>query len=300
MIKKRIMVLLAAAVLLFVSASPVRAEADGSVIALGADLTAEERETVLTYLGTSEEEIEGQTVLTVTSEDAHRYLDSYIPQEVIGWNAISSCRIIPREEGYGLHVNLYNISYVTEEMYTNALATAGVRNADVIVASPSGATGTTALVGLLEAYRAQEGVLVSPEKIDSAIDEMVTTGAIADALEDKETAAQLIAAAKQAAAAKNISGEDELGVLIDDLAGRFGVTLSEENRQMAVELLKKLSGIKLDPQTLRAQSDGIYEKIRERGIDLSDYGVSESEFGGVLGFLAQFWNILTEYFKGLF
>ena len=297
---KRRIGLLFAVILTFLLSIPVFAATENDVVALGADLTAEDRETVLGYLGLTEEDLSGLTVLTITTQDAHRYLDGYLPQEVIGWNALSCCRLIPREEGYGIHVTAYNINYVTEAMYENALATAGVRNAEVIVASPNGATGTTALVGMLSAYSAREGVLITPEQIDSAVDEMVTTGALADSIGDKDKASDLIAAAKQIIASENLTDEEGIGSVIEDLAGQFDITLTEENKQDLMRLLKKISGIKLDPQALTGQAGNVYERIRERGIDLSAYGVSQAELGGILGFLARLWNSLTAYFSSLF
>lgn len=42
-------------------------------------------------------------------------------------------------------------------MYKNALTTAGITDADIIVAGPKPISGTAALVGIFEAYEAMTG-----------------------------------------------------------------------------------------------------------------------------------------------
>ena len=52
--------------------------ADKGVIALGADLSAEQKASVLSMMGVSEEELSNYTVITITNQDEHKYLDSYV------------------------------------------------------------------------------------------------------------------------------------------------------------------------------------------------------------------------------
>ena len=297
--KKIIVAAISAAILMTSLIVPAFAAEGESVVALGADLSAEDRAVALELLGTSEDALAGQTVLTVTSEDAHKYLDGYLPQDVIGTNALSCCRLVPAESGSGISVTTKNINYVTADMYKSALATAGVEDADVTVVSPHGATGTTALVGMLMAYGAKENILISAEKIDAAVGEMITTGQIGEAIEDPEKAVELVAAVKKVVAAKKLTNEDDIDTVITDIASELDVTLSDSEKHMIIDLMKKLSGIKLDPDMLSKQAGSIYERLTEKGIDLQEYGVSQSEMGGFLGTLAKLWNALMDFFRNL-
>ena len=61
-------------------------------------------------------------------------------------------------------------------MYKNALATAGIADAKIIVAGPFPISGTAALVGTLKAYEEMTGKKLDDKVTDAAMDELVTTG----------------------------------------------------------------------------------------------------------------------------
>src|SRR5690625_6661971 len=74
-----------------------------------------------------EESLDKDQITTVSNADEHKYLGDYIPAAQIGQNAISSAMIVIGEKGDGLSLQLNNINYITEQMYGNALSTAGDR-----------------------------------------------------------------------------------------------------------------------------------------------------------------------------
>ena len=172
----------------------VHADATGTpYVSLGADLDAGQRASVLELLGVSEADLEQYTVVTVTNEEEYEYLGDYLDAEVIGDQAISSALVVGREEGHGIQVTTQNVTYCTVGMYQNALATAGLKNADVTVAGPVKVTGTAALIGVMKAYSEMTGTPVEATKIDAATDELITTGDLGQSLGDTEQAENLVA-----------------------------------------------------------------------------------------------------------
>ena len=151
---------------------------DKPYLALGADLTADQQHTVLSYLGVDAADFDQYDVVYVSNEEEHKYLDSYVPKKQIGTRALSSVLISLTDEGSGLKVSTYNINYCTAGMYKNALSTAGVQDANVIVAGPFPLSGTAALVGTFEAYEKLTGKTLDENVVDAAMDELVTTGDI--------------------------------------------------------------------------------------------------------------------------
>lgn len=125
---------------------------DKPYLALGADLTADQQHTVLSYMGIEAADFDKYDVVYVSNAEEHQYLDSYVPKKQIGTKALSSVLVSLADSGNGLKVSTYNINYCTAGMYKNALATAGVEDANVIVAGPFPLSGTAALVGTFEAY----------------------------------------------------------------------------------------------------------------------------------------------------
>ena len=121
------------------------------------------------------------------------FLDNYIDPSLIGTRALSSVLVLPKEAGSGIDVTTENISFCTPDMYKNAFQTAGVDDADIIVAGPFEISGTAALIGAVKAYERISGITISDTVVDAAIDELITTGEIADAGGSKEDAAKLMA-----------------------------------------------------------------------------------------------------------
>ena len=273
---------------LIMGAQPAFASDQLPYVALGADLNSEQRATVLKLLGITESDLTHDTVVTVTNAEEHEYLDSYVSSSVIGTRALSSCKVLEEGKGHGITMEIHNITYVTPAMYGNALATAGMKNASVVVAGPVPISGTAALVGAMKAYAQMHGTPISPELIDSATDELVTTGELADSLGDSEEAAELIAALKQVIAENDLATKEDINRAIDEVAGKLQISLSEEDRQLILDLMEKLSALDLDADNLAEQARGIYSELQQRGFSLSDYGITKEEAQGLLARLIQF------------
>lgn len=271
---------------------------DKPYLALGADLTEDQRSTVLNLLGVEASELENYTVTQITNADEYEYLGSYLDASVIGSKALSSVKVVGKEDGYGIQVTTANISYCTEGMYQNALATAGVENAEVAVVGPFSISGTAALVGAMEAYEAMTGKPIEPELADGATNELVVTSELAENLGDSQKAEELIAAVKEIIAANEFNSEEDINKAIDDVAGELNISLSEEDRQMIRDLMDKLSKLDLDFETIKKQAGELYDRISH--LDLSEYGITEESVNGFLGQIGNFFTKLIDAIKGLF
>ena len=97
-------------------------------LALGSDLSADQRSTVLALMGIAEADLPNYDVVYVTNAEEHQRLDTYIASSVIGTRSLSSVVVRPAEKGHGVTVTTKNINYCTENMYRNALITAGVES----------------------------------------------------------------------------------------------------------------------------------------------------------------------------
>ena len=173
------------------------ADADPSdvYVSFGADLNENEKATVYGLMGIKEDDLENFKVGEITNEDEKTYLGDYLDASVIGSRALSSVIVVIGEKGDGIDVETKNISYCTPGMYTNALITAGIEDADVIVAGPFEITGTAALVGAMKAYAELTGENISAESMDAAVNELVVTSEIAESV-NSEDIEQLMAFVK--------------------------------------------------------------------------------------------------------
>lgn len=228
---------------------------DKPYLALGGDLTADQQHKVLEYMGINAADFDQYDVVYVTNEEEHKYLDSYVPKEKIGTRALSSVMISMADKGNGLKVSTYNINYCTAGMYKNALATAGVQDANVIVAGPFPLSGTAALVGTLEAYEKLTGKKLDEDVVDAAMDELVTTGELEQSIDgDSEDVEAMIADLKAKIADGKLAKKEDIEAAIDEAAKKYGLSISEEDKAKILDLLDKLKNLDLDWDSIASQA----------------------------------------------
>lgn len=273
-INKKILSVVLAFIMVVGSSIPVLAADDSKpYLALGADLSESEKATVLDKLGIKQGDLSNYDVITITNQDEKSYLSDYVSDNVIGGRSLSSVLITKKKAGSGIYVTTHNITYCTTGMYRNALITAGITDADVVVAGPFDISGTAALVGALKAYETMTGEKVSEDSIDAAVNELVTTGSIADTLGDSQKVEQLMALAKQYVVEGNLNSEADIMNAIEQAAKELNITLTDDQRNQISSLMTKISGLNIDKEALKSQAKELYSNLKDMGIDLDDAGV---------------------------
>ena len=154
---------------------PVRADSY-RIVTLGADLSEEQKQTILAYFNVSEGDAQ---IITVTNEDEHRLLDGQFTAEEIGTHTYSCAMINPTGSG-GVQAKTANMSRVTADTIIGQLSTSGVANCEVLTSAPFMVSGTGALTGVLMAYETASGTTLDPEKKETAVVETKTTNEVAE------------------------------------------------------------------------------------------------------------------------
>ena len=296
--KKRIAGVTAAlvAAAMLVQPAAVMAANTKPYVALGADLNSDQRAEVLSLLGLTEAELVNNTVVTVTNAEEHQYLDGYVDASLIGSRALSSCKVVESSKS-GITVETHNITYVTPGMYQNALATAGMKNAEVVVAGPSQISGTAALVGAMKAYEQMYGKPVDQQRVDGATNELVTTGEVADAIGDPQKAAELIAAIKQIVVQNDMRSETDIRNAIIDVSNQLQINLTDAEINDIIALMQKLASLDIDVDSLIEQAKSMYEELKNSGLDLSRYGIGDEDVNGFFAFLKGIWKAIKSIFS---
>lgn len=267
--------------------------AESPVLALGADLSASQKAAVLSEMGISEEEAASYQTIYITNDMEHQYLDESLGASVVGSHSLSSVLLIPQESGSGLSVETHNINYCTIAMYRNALLTAGVVDAKVIVAAPSPISGTAALIGAVKAYETYSGETVSDEAFEVATDELVLTGELADELEnlDGEQVSELIAYLKQYVAEHGLDDPQKLEELVRQASSEMDMGLTDEQVSKIVDLLLKLNKLDIDADKLVSQAKELYNKLDGMGIRLD--GEKVGNF--ITRFISSIWDLIQNF-----
>jgi len=256
-LKKYIFSFIAFLLIAFPSLTYADAVVGDMIITLGENLTEEQKQTILKEMNATEDD----QIITVSNEEEHQYLGDYIPKATIGTKAISSTSITIEEAGSGLEVKTKNINWVTDEMYLNALMTAGVKDAAIYVTAPFEVSGTAALTGLIKAYEISSEEAIPEDVKQVANEELVTTAKLGDEV-GAENASALMAKIKDEIAQNGMPETDaEIRTMIENAANELGITLSEEDINSLIELFNKMKDINIDWNQVGDQLDQARDKI---------------------------------------
>ncbi|MBO1003943.1 DUF1002 domain-containing protein [Pseudogracilibacillus auburnensis] len=251
------------------------------VVVFGETLSEAQKDEVRKLLGVKEANKVEEVI--VTAQDLHR---------LIGGNPnsgmYSSAKITLKDKGHGLVVTRVTPDYiteVTEEMYANALLTAGIENADVEVASPLKVTGHSALVGLYKAYESRGGELdqgrmeVANEELDLATDLAEKEG-----LDDKKVS-ELLTEIKKAIAEQNPVTREDVEQIVEEQLNKMNIQLSPEDRQLLIDLFEKMRSLNIDFGNVKQQLEDLTNDLRDK---------MEKVVGD-----EGFWDSVSNFFKKL-
>lgn len=191
--------------------------------------------------------------ITVTNEDERKYLEGLVADEKIGNVALSCVYIETLEEGEGLQMSIMNIKWCTEEMYQNALTTAGISDAIVKISAPHPVTGTAALTGIYKAYEDITGEKLDEDAKNAAAEELVITGQLADLIGSEE-ATQIVGELKLILDETQNMTDDEVRAEIRNIADDYNVEISEDQIDKLLKLVRSLEG--LDVEQLKEKITG--------------------------------------------
>ncbi len=261
------------------------------IVTLGEDLTEQQKQTILKEMNATEE---NNQIIYVTNEEEHQYLGNYISKATIGSKALSSSSITIEKSGSGLEVKTKNIDWVTDEMYLNALMTAGVKDATIYVTAPFEVSGTAALTGLIKAYEVSSDKAISEDVKQVANEELVTTAKLGDEV-GTENASALMAKIKDDIAKNGVpETEAELRTLIEESAKELGITLTEEDINNLINLFNKMKDLNINWDQVGQQ----LEKAKDKISNFLNSEEGQSFLQKLKEFFIALWNAIVSFFTG--
>lgn len=217
------------------------ADSVNSVISLGADLTDEQKNVIL-----DEFEAGDSLIIEVTNEEEHKYLGEFISADKIGSQALSNAKLTLREEGSGLNIKVSDkIIYINEDMFRNALLTAGITDADVLVSAPFEVTGTGALTGILKSYEALTGKDLPEEVKEISNEELVLTYDLSK-MNSSDEVTDFMNIIKVDFAKNMPETKEEAKTLILNLAESNNVKISDDQADQLADLFMKMKNANID------------------------------------------------------
>ncbi len=285
--KKLISFILTAAMLFGMTTAFAIDEGEARTV-IGADITQTQKASVYKTFGISEGDVEE---LTVTNAEERQYLDGVVDASVIGTHSISCVYIKVLAAGKGLDVSTSNISWCTKDMYRNALTTAGIDDAQVIVTSPiQGISGTAALTGVYKAYEDITGTKLDTTAKLAGTQELVTTAELADEIGSTD-AVTIVNELKEILGETKTMSDDELRAEIQRLADENKIKITDSQIDQLMSLTRQLE--KLDTNQLKQKVEEFQSTARK----LAGAKDKVSKFAASFG---DFLQSVGSFFSGLF
>ncbi|PGZ99393.1 hypothetical protein COE51_08865 [Bacillus pseudomycoides] len=284
---KLLALLLAVMVFLIPTASYADMIEGESIVTLGENLTEQQKQQLLEEMKAPKD----AQIITVSNAEEHKYLDGVVPNAQIGTKAISSSMITYTKKGSGLVVQTHNINGVTDAMYTNALITAGVKDANIYITAPFKVSGTAALTGLMKAYETTSNKEIPEEVKKVANEEMVQTAKLGDQI-GNDKAVQLVANVKEEIAKEQPKTTEDLRSLITKVADQLGITLTDEQLNSLVSLFDKMKNLNID-------WDQVSNQLNKAKDHVSSF-LSSDEGQGFLESLKGVFSSFIDFIKSLF
>lgn len=229
------------------------------IVVYGETLTNEQKDEVRKLLEVTNPENVDE--ITVTAQDLARLIGGNPKSRMF-----SSAKITVKEKGNGLVVSIVtpeNITEVTSEMYSNALLTAGVENANVDVASPVKVTGHSALVGIYKAYESK-GEVLDKDRMEVANEELSLATELAnkEGMND-EKVTELLTEIKKMIAEQNPATREDVEQIVEEQLNKMNIELSEKDRQLLIDLFDKMRSLEIDFDGVKKQLEDIKGKLEE-------------------------------------
>lgn len=282
MSKKLLAGILAGAVAMVAFATPAFAAVTAGQIrvTVGADLTADEKTQIYDYFGIEEGSVKE---LKVTNAEEKQYLKGLVSDEKIGNVALSSIYLETLSEGSGVNITTDNINFCTETMYKNALKTAGITDASVMITAPRPVSGTAALTGIYKAYEDITGQSLNMAAKEAGTEQLVVSGNLAQAIGDENTQ-KLLGELQGILAQTKTMSDAELRDQILSIAKSLNVELTEDQISQLISLCRTLSAVDLS----------------QVGTTLTNMSNTMNGVGGFFNSVKDFFVNVGGWFAGLF
>lgn len=288
--KKRFLTLSLTAVLSLSSLGLVFA--DGArVVTLGSNLTQKQKDTMLKYFGVNKDEV---VILEVNNQEERKYLQGVASEAQLGKKTYSCAYVEPTKSGSGINVKTANITWATPAMVATTLSTAGLTDADVVIAANFPVSGTGALTGIMKAFEDATGEPLEEDKKELASEELITTGDLGDDIgQDKATG--IVNDVKTEIIKNNTKDTVQIAETINNVVNNYNVTLTDEQIAKLEGLMEKISKQDYDYSEMKNALESVSDVVNE---NLSAIG--ENVNTGFFDGIKNFFTGIGDWFKGLF
>ena len=133
----------------------------------------------------------------------------------------------------------------------------------------------------------------------AALAEMITIGEISDEVTDADSdkVEELIEYIKAEVIAKGLTDADDIKDVIKEAQEKFGITLTEDQINALVDVMKQIAKLDIDPKKLLEQAGDLYNKDGDTVL-----AEAKNALNGIITdeVKQSFWDAVVGFFKTLF
>lgn len=194
----------------------------------------------------------GDKIITVTFSDTVKAMDGIFDMSAFQPVAFSSTALTCRELGEGLDVTTNNIQLVTPGLYAMALVTAGIGDAELVVAAPagiSGVEGMTALTGVFKTWDLApcDSGNTNADRQRLALEELTLAVQIGTALgaagvpDGVQRATDVVLQTQKTIVTDQLRGTNAIANALTGAERQIGIAIPGQQRAELVKLLVRLA-----------------------------------------------------------
>ncbi|SCH53360.1 DUF1002 domain-containing protein [Romboutsia sp. Marseille-P6047] len=238
--------------------------ADGTrVVTLGANLSTEQRATMLKYFGVNENEV---VIVEVNNQEERKYLEGVATEAQLGKKTYSCAYVEPTKSGSGINVKTANITWATSSMIASIMSTVGIEDANVVAAAPFPVSGTGMMTGIMKAFEDATGEPLDEDKKEIASEELIITGDLADEIggesgQDKATG--IINDIKTEIIKNNTSDTVQIAETINNITNNYNITLTSEQQKQIEELMAKIAQQDYDYNSIKNALNSVKDNVND-------------------------------------
>lgn len=296
---RRILAGVLAGVMLIQSPNVALADSE-KVVTLGADLTEDQKKSMMEYFGVSEDEV---TIIEVNNQEERSYLEGIATESEIGTHTYSCAYIMPTSDGE-INVKTAHLTWVSTSMIANTLVTAGIDSCDVIAAAPRDVSGTGALTGIIKAYEKVTDEELDQEKTELAMEELYDTAQLGQDI-GQDQASAIMNEVKQQVLKDGVTDTNDVEEIVKEVSEYYDVNLSEEQTGKVAALMSNIASQDYDYDSIKGTMEGLQDKL-VGSLDNIDESFLENsgDGGGILAaigdFFAGIFKAIGNFFANLF
>ncbi|RAP48116.1 MAG: hypothetical protein BZ136_05510 [Methanosphaera sp. rholeuAM74] len=215
----------------------------------------------------------------ITANDVNK-ISADISQRTYNSNQILSCAMVDLSSNNDINIDVdkSKITTVTPSMYKSALKSSGITKGNVIVTSPTTATGESALAGVMKSYETATGKEI-PEDLKNAANKEIyaQSQVVNDTNASADDVAELVEEVKNEVAKENTTDHNTIITIINNIASNNNIQISDNDINILADSIQ-------DTQEVKDQAVAYQSQI-------SDY-INSSEAQSIMG---RIWNIINTF-----